>query len=162
MRKVINGEIHYYIVQGDCITECDRETSLVYYREVWRTNYNRMHRQGLCSARSAYVCRGDCIECCYRIEPLESLEYQIQRGYEPVQYESIAEQVEKKLLVEAILAKVRESIENGDVILQMKADEHTIAEIAENLGITMSMVYRRIQKIRELATKVAEDFEKNS
>lgn len=48
------------------------------------------------------------------------------------------------------------------MILQMKADEHTIAEIAENLGITMSMVYRRIQKIRELATKVAEDFEKDS
>lgn len=83
-------------------------------------------------------------------------------GYEPVHYEDIVEQVEKRLLVEAILAKVKENVDNGDVILQMKADEHTIAEIAENLGITMSMVYRRMQKIRELAKQVAEDFEKIS
>lgn len=162
MRKVIDGEVHYYIVQGDCITECNRETYLVYYQEVWRTNYNRMHRQGLCSARSAYVCRGDCVGCCYRIEPMESLEYKREIGYEPVHYEDIVERIEKKMLVEAILAKVKENVDNGDVILQMKADEHTIAEIAENLGITMSMVYRRMQKIRELAIQVAEDFEKIS
>lgn len=150
MRKVINGEVHYYIVQGDCITECDREAYLTYYREVWRTVYNRMHRQGLCFARSAYVCRGDCVGCSYRKEIMD---------FEPPETESVEEIVDKRILVETILARVKEDIESGDEILRMRAGSYTIEEIAKSLGITMSMVYRRMQKIRAIATEIAKKFE---
>jgi len=156
MKKRIDGETHYFIIQCNRWVETTKEMHDDFYRFVWKHYYNPMKKENKCLCTYAYYCKGDCETCKYYHNTSPSV-YDLDA---PTGGDDVTEEVEYRELKSAIYKAVGENVSCGIEMLDMMLESMTIGMMAEKLGISTASVHRRRDRIRREAQKVVDEFYK--
>ena len=130
------------------------------------TRYSQKYRASRCilpgKRKAAVRCRTEnsCARCPYGkqgdsfVPQILSLDVLLSEGYEPAMEDVTSFDAEKKVDLERILDRLKESDPRYLDIVYLKAAGYTLDEISTKLNIPRTTLHRMLQKIRRIAESI--------